>query len=297
MQALLDPFIAYLRAERGLAGNTVDAYASDLAVYFEHLARQGIDDIKGVTRETIIEHLAYLSRRRLSSRSQARHLAALRTFHEFLQREGLSKKNPAEDLDTPKFPRKLPVYLTLPEVESLLTAPDVKTAPGARDLAMLELLYATGLRVSELLRLSINDVNLDAGYVIAFGKGSKERLVPIGQKAIESVSAYLAGPRATLLKGRKARALFVTPRGGGFSRMGFWKLLRRYALKAGIKKRLSPHKLRHSFATHLLERGADLRMVQAMLGHKDLATTQVYTHVEKSRLKAVYKAHHPRSRP
>jgi integrase/recombinase XerD len=186
--------------------------------------------------------------------------------------------------------------LTLTEVEALLRAPDPKTAAGVRDLAMLELLYATGLRVSELVRLSVNDVNLDAGFVVAFGKGSKERLVPIGKKAIESVRAYLAGPRAAILKGRASRALFVTPRAAAFSRMGFWKLLRRYALKAGIKKRLSPHKLRHSFATHLLERGADLRMVQAMLGHKNLATTQVYTHVERSRLKAVYQAHHPRSR-
>jgi integrase/recombinase XerD len=182
------------------------------------------------------------------------------------------------------------------EVETLLGAPDETKAVGARDRAMIEVLYATGLRVSELIHLSVNDVNLVDGFVLAMGKGRKERVVPLGRHAIEKLQAYLQGPRAAILKGREAKALFVTPRGKGFSRMGFWKLLRRYARGAGIAKALSPHKLRHSFATHLVERGADLRAVQAMLGHADLSTTQIYTHVNTQRLRAVYERHHPRSK-
>jgi integrase/recombinase XerD len=181
-------------------------------------------------------------------------------------------------------------------VTELLAAPDVKTLAGVRDRAMIEVLYATGLRVSELVSLGLNDVNLTDGYLLAFGKGSKERLVPLGSHAITAVKAWLEGPRQAMLHGREAKALFVTPRGKGFSRMGFWKLLRRYARGAGIMKPISPHKLRHSFATHLVERGADLRAVQAMLGHADLATTQIYTHVNTERLKSVYGKAHPRSR-
>ncbi len=296
MEALLDPFIAYLRAERGLSGKTVDAYCADLNAYFQDLARRGITAVDAVSREAVIDHLQALSRRGLSRRSQARHLAALRQFHRFLHDEKLCALDPTEDLETPRSESRLPVYLTLPEVEALLAAPDDRTVPGARDAAMLELLYATGLRVSELVSLSVNDVNLDAGYLIAFGKGQKERIVPVGAKASARITAYLSGPRAALLKGKSARALFVTLRRGPFTRMGFWKLLRRYALKAGLKKSISPHKLRHSFATHLVERGADLRAVQAMLGHADLGTTQIYTHVNRTHLHAVYDRHHPRSR-
>jgi integrase/recombinase XerD len=205
-------------------------------------------------------------------------------------------QDPTEDLDTPRWGRKLPTFLSLDEVERLLEAPQPSTVAGARDRAMLEVLYACGLRVSELCGLKAEDLQLSAGYLVARGKGSKERVVPLGSKAAAAVKEYLAGPRAALLKGRPSRALFVTPRGGPFTRVGFWKLLRRYALKAGIRRPISPHKLRHSFATHLLERGADLRAVQAMLGHADLATTQVYTHVNAARLRAVYDQHHPRSR-
>jgi len=293
--ALLDHFVTFLRAERNLAAKTVDAYAVDVRTYLEHLAERGVT-VEGAAREDVLEHLAWLGNHGLSPRSRARHLAALRGFHKFLEDEKLAPKNPTEDLDTPRHARKLPVYLTVDEVDRLLAAPDEKKAAGCRDRAMIEVLYATGLRVSELLKLSINDVNLVDGYVLAFGKGSKERVVPIGRHAIEKVKAYLDGPRAAILKGREARALFVTPRGKGFSRMGFWKLLRRYARGAGIAKPLSPHKLRHSFATHLVERGADLRAVQAMLGHADLSTTQIYTHVDAQRLKNAHALHHPRSR-
>ncbi|MBX7115977.1 MAG: site-specific tyrosine recombinase XerD [Myxococcaceae bacterium] len=293
--ALLDAFIAYLRAERNLAAKTVDAYGADLKRYLEYLAQAHIT-AEAVTREDVLEHLATLAKKGLSPRSRARHLAALRGFHRFLEDEKIAKVDPTEDLDTPKHTQKLPVFLTLPEVEALLNAPDERTTAGARDRAMIELLYATGLRVSELLNVKVADVSLGEGYVLTMGKGRKERVVPIGRIATEKVTEYLKEARPKLLKGAESKTLFVTPRKKPFTRMGFWKLLRRYALKAGIKKRLSPHKLRHSFATHLLERGADLRSVQAMLGHADLKTTQIYTHVNAERLKAVYQAHHPRSR-
>lgn len=295
MEPLLDVFIAYLRAERNLSGRTVDAYAADLTAWFQDLKRRGHHDLARVGPEDVLAHLQTLGERGLSKRSQARHLAALRMFHRFLVAEKLAGSDPTEDMDTPRAARRLPVFLTVDEVDQLLAAPDVRSAAGVRDKAILELLYATGLRVSELAHLTLNDVQLTAGYVVAMGKGQKERIVPVGSRAREAVEAWLAGPREQLLRGRASRALFVTPRGTGFSRVGLWGLVRKYALKAGISKPLSPHKLRHSFATHLVERGADLRVVQAMLGHADLATTQIYTHVNSERLRAVYDAHHPRS--
>lgn len=295
MEGLLDAFIAFIRAERGLSGKTVDAYAADLTVYFEDLRSRGQEDVTRVTQEDVLAHLSSLGRRGLGKRSQARHLAALRVFHRFLVAERLAEKDPTEDVDTPRSPRKLPSFLTLEEVEQLLAAPDERNATGMRDKAMLEVLYATGLRVSELCGLGLNDVQLTAGYLVAKGKGSKERVVPLGRVAVEKVESYLSLARPELLGQRASPALFVTPRGGGFTRQGFWKLLRRYALKAGIRKPLSPHKLRHSFATHLVERGADLRAVQQMLGHADLSTTQIYTHVNSARLRSVYDQFHPRS--
>jgi integrase/recombinase XerD len=295
METALDAYVAYLRAERGLAANTIEAYALDLTEYFKGLRRQGLERLDQVTREDVLEHLAQLSQRGLAGRSQKRHLSSIRGLHRFLHEEKLAPTDPTDDLDSPRVTKKLPVYLTLEEVERLLATPDETTMPGQRDRALFELMYATGLRVSEVTRLSINDVQLGAGYLVAKGKGSKERLVPIGSQAAEKVSAYLAGARPRMLKGKPARALFVTPAGRAFTRQGLWKLVRRYALKAGIRKALSPHKLRHSFATHLVERGADLRAVQLMLGHADLATTQIYTHVDARRLRNLYDQHHPRS--
>lgn len=295
MEGMLDAFIAFIRAERGLSGKTVDAYAADINVYFEDLRSRGVSDVTQARQEDVSAHLAALGKRGLGKRSQARHLAALRGFHRFLVAERMADKDPTEDLDTPRSARKLPSFLTLEEVEQLLAAPDERTSTGVRDKAMLEVLYATGLRVSELCGLGINDVQLTAGYLVAKGKGAKERLVPLGRVAIEKVQAYLAESRPAVLGRRKSQALFVTPRGSGFTRQGFWKLIKRYALKAGIAKPLSPHKLRHSFATHLVERGADLRAVQQMLGHADLATTQIYTHVNAARLRSVYDEFHPRS--
>lgn len=296
MDGLLDIFIGYLRAERGASPKTVEAYGADVTRWLEALKRQGLSDIDEVGRDQVTAHLQSLSRSGLAARSQARHLAALRVFHRFLVAEKLAKRDPTEDVDTPKAIKKLPIFLTLDEVETLLAAPDETTISGARDRAMLEVLYATGLRVSELCRLTLNDVVLSAGYLTAMGKGKKERLVPLGKFAQEKVKAYLEGPRDVILKGRESRFLFVTRTGGPFTRQGFWKLLRQYALKTGINKPLSPHKLRHSFATHLVERGADLRAVQAMLGHADISTTQIYTHVTRARLHALYDQHHPRSR-
>ncbi|WP_338866383.1 site-specific tyrosine recombinase XerD [Myxococcus stipitatus] len=295
MEGLLDAFIAFIRAERGLSGKTVDAYAADLTAYFEDLRSRGVEDVTRARQEDVTAHLSSLSKSGLGKRSQARHLAALRGFHRFLVAERLADKDPTEDVDTPRSARKLPSFLTLEEVEQLLAAPDERTSAGLRDKAMVEVLYATGLRVSELCGLGVNDVQLSAGYLVAKGKGAKERIVPLGRQAVEKVREYLATSRPAMLGRRESRALFVTPRGGGFTRQGFWKLLKRYALKAGIRKPLSPHKLRHSFATHLVERGADLRAVQQMLGHADLSTTQIYTHVNSARLRSVYDEFHPRS--
>lgn len=292
---LLDFYVSYLRAERNLAAKTVDAYAADVRDYLMELEKRAVK-VEAATRDDVLEHLAFLGKKGLSPRSRARHLAALRGFHKFLEDEKLAPADPTGDLDTPKHARKLPVFLTVEEVEALLEAPDSKTLAGLRDRAMIEVLYATGLRVSELVALGINDVNLVDGYLLAFGKGRKERVVPLGKKAIEALKTWLEGPRLSVLKGRESKALFVSPRGKALTRMGFWKLLRRHARGAGITKAISPHKLRHSFATHLVERGADLRAVQAMLGHADLGTTQIYTHVDSRRLRTLYDDKHPRSR-
>lgn len=293
--AFLDAYVSFLRAERNLAPKTVDAYATDVRDYLGELQKRHVT-VEQASREDVLEHLAWLAKKGLGPRSRARHLAALRGFHRFLEDEKLAPADPTSDLDTPKHSRKLPVFLSVEEVEALLNAPNLKTLAGVRDHAMIEVLYATGLRVSELVSLGLNDVNLVDGFVLAFGKGRKERVVPLGGKAIAALQGWLEGPRAAMLKGRETKALFVSPRGKGLTRMGFWKLLRRHAVVAGITKPLSPHKLRHSFATHLVERGADLRAVQAMLGHADLGTTQIYTHVDSRRLRALYDDKHPRSK-
>jgi len=293
-EAWLDDFIAFLRAEKNVAAKTVDAYAADVAEYIAWLEKSGIS-IALVTPEDLLGHLEQLEHKGLSARSRARHVAAIRGFHRFLEEEALSPSNPTRHLDSVKFSSKLPVFLSFEEVEALLGAPQANTLAGLRDKAMLELLYATGMRVSELVNLGLDAVRLEEGYVRVTGKGQKERLIPLGRSAVQVVSAYLKEVRPALLKGKVSKALFVSSRRKAMSRMGFWKLLRRYALKAGITQDISPHKIRHSFATHLLERGADLRAVQAMLGHADLATTQIYTHVDTQRLRKVYDVAHPRS--
>jgi integrase/recombinase XerD len=237
----------------------------------------------------------HLNERKLSARSQARRLVALRQLFKFLKGERIITADPTEDVDLPRFGRKLPDYLTIAEVDNLLAAPDRRTPRGGRDGAMIETLYATGLRVSELCKLRLRDLNFDAGYLMAVGKGRKERLVPVGEVALESIRTYVDTIRATFLGARAADTLFLTHHGRAMTRQGFWKLLGRYAVVAGIRKRISPHKLRHSFATHLVERGADLRSVQAMLGHADIGTTEIYTHVSRRHLRSVYDRFHPRA--
>lgn len=295
LEAALDVFLIHVRIEKGLAANSVEAYARDLRRYTDDLARQGVTDWQDVRREHLLAHLDHLVRRGISSRSQSRALSAIRSLHRLLVTERLASLDPTEDVDGPRASRKLPQLPTRAEIDRLLAAPSARGASGMRDRAMLELLYATGLRVSELVGLSVNDVHLETRMLLARGKGSKERIVPIGAPAADAVRAYLETARPRLLHGRVSKDLFVTPRGRRMTRQGFSKLLDRYARSAGIRRRISPHKLRHAFATHLLAGGADLRAVQAMLGHADVSTTQIYTHVERTQLQRLYAQHHPRA--
>ncbi|HEX9306287.1 MAG TPA: site-specific tyrosine recombinase XerD [Anaeromyxobacter sp.] len=295
MAAALDLFFAHVRIEKGLAANTVEAYGRDLRRYAEHLAALGLADWAAVTRAEVQAHLAELVRRGLSSRSQARALSAIRQLHALLVAEKLAPLDATDEIDSPRPGRRLPSLLSRAEVEALLVQPDPRRAAGRRDRAMLELLYATGLRVSELVSLELNDLNLETRVLVARGKGSKERLVPVGAPAADAVRAYLFSARDALLRGRRSKDLFVTPRGGRMTRQGFAKIVARHARAAGIRRPISPHKLRHSFATHLLEGGADLRAVQAMLGHADVSTTQIYTHVDRTHVRRLYDRFHPRA--
>ncbi len=288
----LDRYLAHLRVERGLLPATLESYARDLREYLDWLPKQGILRLAQVTEPLVLQHLAALQKRGLSRASQARHLA-VRGLHRFANAEGIAPADPSEGIGATRGARPLPDFLGVHEVDRLLAQPDARTAPGARDQAMLEVLYASGLRVSELVSLPLSAIDRDLGIVKVRGKGGKERIVPVGERAREALGGYLAGPRQKLLGKRRSGDLFVTPRGGRMTRQGFWKLLGRYARAAGLR-RVHPHTLRHSFATHLLERGADLRAVQAMLGHADIATTQIYTHVDRERLKAVI-SRHPRA--
>ena len=295
LDPLLDQFLVHVQVERGLSPRTLDAYGSDLRRYLDGLHEAGVAAIAEVGTRHVEDHLAALAGGGLSRRSQARHLAAIRMFHRFLHADRLAEADPAAAVERPRGERKLPVYLTHDEVEALLAAPDPSTPRGARDKAMIELLYATGLRVSELCGLTLESLDLPGGKLVARGKGDKERLVPVGAIARVAVEHWLDGPRQALARGRDSRFVFVGPLGRRLSRQGFWKLLRGHARRAGIDRPISPHTLRHSFATHLLERGADLRAVQAMLGHADVSTTQLYTHVDARRLRGLYDRFHPRA--
>jgi integrase/recombinase XerD len=294
LDPVLDPFLTHLRVEKGLAGLSVEAYGRDLRRYLDDLAGQGVTEIGQVRREHLQVHFQHLLAQGLSGRSQARALSAIRALHRLLAAErGLA--DPNENVAAPRGGRKLPQVVGHGDLERLLAAPDPRTPAGRRDRAMLELLYAAGLRVSELVALGVNDVHLETRMVLARGKGAKERLVPLGAPAAEALRVYLATAREPLLHGRRSHDLFVTSRGARMTRQGFWKSIAHHARSAGIARRVSPHQLRHSFATHLLEGGADLRAVQAMLGHADVSTTQIYTHVERGHLKRVYDRHHPRA--
>jgi integrase/recombinase XerD len=291
----LDRFLAHARIEKGLSANTVEAYGADLRRYLDDLAARGVTRWEAVTRAEIRAHLAGLVERRLSPRSQARALSAIRSLHALLHAENVVPANAADEVASPRAGRRLPGLVGREDVARLLCAPNPRTPAGRRDRAMLELLYATGLRVSELVSLGLNDVDLEARVLVARGKGAKERLVPIGAPAADAVRAYLGGTREALLRGRRSKDLFVTPRGKRMTRQGFAKMLDRCARAAGIRRRVSPHQLRHSFATHLLAGGADLRAVQAMLGHADVSTTQIYTHVDRTHVKRLHERFHPRA--
>jgi integrase/recombinase XerD len=289
----LELYLESLAIERGLAQNSLDSYRRDLARLGEALARRGERDLLTASAGDLSGHLRDLRRQGLAPRSSARALSAIRGFYAHLVETGERADDPAVNLLPPKLWRTLPKVLSEPEVETLLAAPDVATPLGLRDRAMLELLYATGLRVSELVGLTLPQLRLDVGFLVAFGKGSKERIVPVGEQAEHWVGRYLREVRPSLAQGRH-QAVFVNYAGAPMTRQGFWKILRGYALAAGIRG-LSPHVLRHSFATHLLEHGADLRAVQTMLGHSDISTTQIYTHIHQQRLKSLYDRFHPRS--
>jgi integrase/recombinase XerD len=290
-----DLYLAHLRVEKGLAANSVESYARDVRRYLVHVSDAGRTSWAEVLRPDVQSHLSALEASGISPRSQARALSAVRGFHRLLVSERVCQADPTDEVDAPRRSRRLPQLLTREEVERLLAAPrSIPGSAGGRDRAMLELLYATGLRASELVTLEVNQVDLESRVVLARGKGGKERLVPMGAPAADALRAWLAGPRERMLRGRRSRDLFVTSRGRRMTRQGFWKLLGRYARAAGISRPVSPHKLRHSFATHLLEGGADLRAVQSMLGHADVSTTEIYTHVDRSHARRLHARHHPR---
>jgi integrase/recombinase XerD len=291
----ISAFLTHARVEKGLSSNTVSAYHRDL-VKFNEFAKKRKLSLEAVSRDDLVDFLAGLYRQKLESKSVARHLVTLRNFFRFAQIQELIPADPSINLESPKIRRSLPGYLRLEEVERLLAQPDSKTALGLRDRAMLEVLYSTGLRVSELTGLRVTDMDSKVGCVRCIGKGDKERIVPVGKKALGMVEKYLRDARPKLLgKAVGTPTLFVNRRGHQLSRVGVWKILSAYGRRAGLRTALTPHMLRHSFATHLLERGADLRSVQLMLGHADISTTQIYTHVVEERLKQIYKAHHPRA--
>lgn len=291
MDRYLDLFLNYLLVEKGAAANTVAAYSRDLTRYLGYLGERSPDQIRP---GDVAGFLAFLKGAGIAPRSRARALSALRTLHRFLVAEGYSELNPCSIIEAPKGVHRLPSVLSPRQVEALLAAPLESGALELRDAAMLELLYATGLRASELVGLQLSEVNLSAGYLMTIGKGDKERLVPIGESACRAVSRYLQGARGELLKEGVSRLLFLSRLGEGMTRQAFWNIVKKRALQAGVQSHLSPHTLRHSFATHLLENGADLRSVQIMLGHADLSSTQIYTHVTRERLKRLHGEFHPR---
>ncbi len=292
--ALIDRFLNYLLVEKGLAQKTIEAYSRDIIRYRNFLAVNKSTAFSEEDTPMILKHLILLRKDGLKARSRARHLVAIRGFYRFLVQENILRNDPARLIDLPKSGLKLPDVLSREEIELLLNAPDTDKLIGVRDAAMLELLYAAGLRVSELINLKLQDINLEAGFVRIFGKGSRERIVPIGAHAREKINTYLKSARSKRLKQTSSPYLFIARAAKPMTRQGFWKLLRRYAMKAGLKKKITPHSLRHSFASHLLEGGADLRAVQVMLGHVDISTTQIYTHVTRDHLKKLHQKFHPR---
>jgi len=294
MYEYLDLFLNYLVVEKGLADNTLQSYSRDILKYLEFLESRGCANPERIKPLDVASFIAALKDAGLGARSRARALSSVRMFHKFLVIEGYCEANPSTIIEAPKTLRKLPEILNIREVDLLLGATEGVDATDVRDRAMLELLYATGLRVSELVKLRLADVNTTAGYLLTFGKGDKERLVPMGESASASIASYVRTIRQDQDRSGDNKFLFLTRLGDRMSRQAFWNIIKKRALQAGIRKRISPHTLRHSFATHLLENGADLRSVQIMLGHADLSTTQIYTHVSRERLKRIHAEFHPR---
>ena len=295
MDEEVQAFLDHLGVERGLSANTVAAYGLDLAQFAEHARKKGIKSAEALTETVLLGFLQGLRQAGISPNSISRKLSAIKTFAKFAYREGYIKTDFTANTDGMRRVKKLPSVLTIEEISNLLAQPDGRKPAGSRDKAMLETLYATGVRVSELINLRLSDVNESVGFVRCFGKGSKERIIPLGKVAIDYLGQYLANGRPKFARAGSSEYLFLTNRGKKMSRVGFWKVIKKYAALAGITKNITPHILRHSFATHLLEGGADLRSIQEMLGHADIATTQVYTHVSRDKLKEVYRKSHPRA--
>lgn len=291
----VDRYLTYLLIEKGLSKKTIEAYARDLTRYVQSLKNIGIERIFEADTTAILKHLIVIRNEGLAGKSRARHLVSIRGFYRFLFDEKILTRDPARVVDMPKSGLRLPNFLSFEEIQPLLDAPDTAKPAGVRDSAMIELMYGAGLRVSELINLRLTHVNTEVGFVRVFGKGAKERVVPFGIHAKNKIDRYVNTARKQLLKNESSRFLFVARRGKPLTRQGFWKLLKRHATHAGIVKKITPHALRHSFATHLLEGGADLRAVQAMLGHTDISTTQIYTHVARDRLKKIHERYHPRN--
>lgn len=294
MEGVVSAFLNYLRVEKGLSQNTIVAYGRDLRKFNAFVTERG-GELVQVTRDDLVDFLRSLYAAKLDSRSVARHLVSIRMLLRFCVMEGFLKEDPSIYVEAPKFRMRLPAHLSVDEVNRLLAQPDLRSPIGIRDRAMIELLYSSGLRVSELVNLRLSDLQMESACLRCIGKGNKERLVPMGRTAVVAIRAYLNGPRQEIAGTKSSPYLFLNRFGGRIGRIGFWKKLADYGRQADLRLKLKPHMLRHSFATHLLERGADLRSVQLMLGHADISTTQIYTHVVKDRLKEVYKQHHPRA--
>lgn len=293
VQFALEDYVHFLTVERQLAQNTVKSYQRDLTAYIRFIASLNLETVNSIERAMVLQYLQKLKDSGKSSRTLSRHISSIRSFHQFLVREQITTHDCTIHIELPKIEQKLPDVLSIPEIERLINAVDGHTSQGMRDIALLELLYGTGMRVSELIAIDLADLHLTMGFVRVFGKGSKERIVPLGRSAIDACTLYLNEGRPKFIS--DTEALFLNMHGRRLTRQGCWKILKEAGVKAGIQKVISPHLLRHSFATHLIENGADLRAVQEMLGHADISTTQLYTHVSKKRLKDVYSQYHPRA--
>ncbi|MDD5246819.1 MAG: site-specific tyrosine recombinase XerD [Candidatus Omnitrophica bacterium] len=294
MKELIETFLDYLSVERGLSANTIFAYRKDLNLYLDYLSEKKIGSLSQAPRNYITDFMFSQKDKGICANSISRRLAAIKSFYRFLVRERVIKDDPSSLVDSPKLWKRIPEALSVNEVDALLNQPNAREKQGIRDKAILETLYASGMRVSEGVNLKLKDVNLEVGFLRCIGKGNKERVVPLGKKAVSSIKKYLDTVRPGLLKDKESEFLFLSRFGKKISRQSFWKMIKKYSREAGIKKPMKPHILRHSFATHLLERGADLRSVQEMLGHADISTTQIYTHINKDRLKSIHRSFHPR---